>query len=302
VNVLVVGGAGFLGSHLVDRLLAEGHVVDVVDDLSSGTLGNLAAARAISTGALKIHHLDVRAEELDELFARREPDVVVHLAALPRSAPDRLAGNVAIGGTLNLLDAARRVGASKVVVALPARHLYGEVPARELPVKEGRPWEPITVRGVIARAVADLLNVYRTEHGLEFTALAMTNVYGTRQRPGQGVVATMIEALVHGQAGEVHGDGRQTRDFLYVDDAVDALVRATERGSGLVVNIGTGVQTTIRDLYELLAGSDDPPARFVTRRGDEPGRFAVAPVRARIHLSWAPWTPLAEGLAATRRG
>jgi len=300
VNVLVVGGAGFLGSHTVDRLLAEGHVVDVVDDLSSGSLANLSAARSAGTGALKFHHLDVQADELDELFARREPEVVIHLAALPRLVPDRISGNVAVGGTLNLLDAARRAGSAKVVVVLPARHLYGDVPARELPVKEGRPWEPATVRGVIARAVADLLAVYRAEHGLEFTALAVANVYGPRQRPGYGVVATLLDAIAKGEQPELHGDGRQTRDLLFVDDAVDAIVRSTERGSGLVVNVGTGVQTTVRDLYELIAGPNAPAPRTGIRRPDEPGRFSVSPVRARIHLNWAPWTSVADGIASLR--
>lgn len=299
MNVLVVGGAGFIGSHLVERLLAEGHHVDVVDDLSSGSLGNLAAARAAASGALKFHHLDVGAEELDELFARREPHVVVHLAAVPRAVSDRTVGNIGIGGTLNLLDAARRCGAAKVVVPVPARHLYGEVPARELPVKEGRAWEPITVRGVVARAVVDLLNVYRTEHGLEFTALAMTNVYGRRQRADHGVVPALLDAVSKGVEAEVHGDGRQTRDFVYVDDAVDAIVRSLDRGSGLVVNIGTGVQTTVRDLHELVVGGVRPPL-YVSRRSDEPGRFAVACVRARIHLSWESWTRLDQGIASLR--
>lgn len=298
MNVLVVGGAGFIGSHLVDRLLAEGHQVDVVDDLSGATLANLAVARSTAAGALKFHHLDVRADELDELVARRQPDVVVHLAALPRAVPDRLAGHVAIGGTLNVLDAARRAGAAKVVVALPARHLYGGVSARELPVKDGRAFEPVTVRGVVARAVADLLGVYRAEHGLEFTALALTNVYGTRQRAAHGVVAAFAEAVRAGVAPEFHGDGRQTRDFLFVDDAVDALVRATEKGSGLVINVGTGVQTAVRDLYEQMAGGDALAPRPGQYRSGESVRFAVAGVRARIHLGWSPWTDLAVGLRA----
>jgi UDP-glucose 4-epimerase len=300
VRSLVVGGAGFVGSHLVDRLLAESHQVDVVDDLSTGSLANLAAARALGTGALKFHHLDVRAEELDDLVGRREPEVVVHLAVLPPGLPDRLAVESAILGTLNLLDAASRSGVEKVVVALPAALLYGDVPARELPVKEGRVGEAVSVRGVAARTVADLLAVYRAERGLEFTALALANVYGPRQRPEDGVVARFAAAAAKDEQVELHGDGRQTRDFVFVDDAVDAFVRATTRGSGLVVNIGTGTQTTIRDLHELVAGRDGPPPKPTPRRAGEIGRFAVSPVRARIHLNWAPWTTLDAGLATLR--
>jgi len=300
VRALVVGGAGFIGSHLVDRLLAEGHEVDVIDDLSTGSLGNLAAARALATGALKFHHLDVRADELDELVGRREPEVVFNLAVLPPGLHDRQATEGAVVGTLNLLDVACRSGAAKVVVGLPAAALYGNVPARELPVKEGREWSPVSVRGVAARTVADLLAVYRAERALEFTALALTNVYGARQRPVDGVVARFVAAAEHEGPTELHGDGRQTRDFLFIDDAVDAFVRAATRGSGLVINVGTGTQTSIRDLHELVMGAGAPAPRSMPHRGGEPGRFSVSPVRARIHLSWAPWTSLAAGVDSLR--
>lgn len=300
MRTLVVGGAGFIGSHLVDRLLAEGHEVDVVDDLSTGSLGNLAAARSLATGALKFHHLDVRADELDELVGRREPEVVFNLAVLPPGLAERSATERAIVGTLNLLEVACRSGASKIVVGVPAAALYGDVPARELPVKEGRAWEPTGVRGVAARTVADLLGVYRAERALEFTALALTNVYGSRQRPADGVVARFVAAAAHGGQAELHGDGRQTRDFLFIDDAVDAFVRAATRGSGLVINIGTGTQTTIRELHDLVMGADAPVARPTPHRGGETGRFSVSPVRARIHLSWAPWTTLEAGIDSLR--
>lgn len=300
MRALVVGGAGFIGSHLVDRLLAEGHEVDVVDDLSTGSLANLAAARALATGALKFHHIDVRAEELDELVGRREPEVVFNLAVLPPGLSDRQAAEGAVVGTLNLLDVACRSGVAKIVIALPAASLYGDVPARELPVKEGRPWAPVSVRGVAARTVADLLAVYRAERALEFTALALTSVYGARQRPADGVAAAFLAAAGHGGPAELHGDGRQTRDFLFIDDAVDAFVRAATRGSGLVINVGTGTQTSIRDLHDLVMGAGASAPRTLPHRSGEVGRFAVSPVRARIHLSWEPWTPLRVGLDSLR--
>jgi UDP-glucose 4-epimerase len=301
VHALVVGGAGFLGSHLVDRLLAEGHVVDVVDDLSTGSLGNLSAARSTAAGALKFHHLDARADELDDLVGRREPEIVYHLAALPAGAPDRRVAEAGVGGTLNVLEIAARNGLAKVVVALPANELYGAVATKELPVREAQPWAPTTVRGVAARAIADLLAIYRSQRSVEYTALALTNVYGSRQRPADGVVASFATCIEAGELPQMHGDGRQARDFLFVDDAVDALVRAGTKGSGLVINVGTGTQTTIREIYDLLAGPGASAPKSGTRRAEEIGRFAVSPVRARIHLAWAPWTPIAEGLATLRR-
>jgi UDP-glucose 4-epimerase len=294
VRALVTGGAGFLGSHLVDRLLAEGHAVEVVDDLSTGSLANLGDARANANraaGELKFHHLDVRAPELSELVGRRRPDVVFHLV---RRDP----ATTFVGG-LNVLDAARAAGAAKVIVAFDALALYGPVPATELPVKEGRVWVPATPVGVAQRAVAELLAIYRTEHALEFTGLACSNVYGLRQRPGAGAVAAFVDAEATGQACTIHGDGRQTRDFVYVDDAVDAFVRAASRGSGLIVNVGTGTQTTIRDLQRLVAGGAE--AKRGPFRPGEVGRFAVSPVRARIHLGWEAWTSLQDGIDGMRR-
>jgi UDP-glucose 4-epimerase len=296
MNPMVVGGAGFLGSHLVDRLLAEGFATDVVDDLSSSSLRNLADARA-SGGKLKIHTLDVRAGDFGSLVGMRDPDVIYHLGVLTPSQAEQDSQGTAVGNVLSVLEAARLHGVGKVVIALPAGDLYGEVPSRELPVKESRPFEHRGIRGVLARTIIELLAVYRDEYAVEHTALAMTTVYGSRQRPRDGVVAAFSSAAVRGESMVIHGDGRQTRDLLYVDDAVDALFRAGQRGSGLVVNVGTGVQTSIRDLAALI----DPLATVVTapRRHGDLTRCAVSPTRARIHLQWSPWTNLREGLATT---
>jgi UDP-glucose 4-epimerase len=298
---MVVGGAGFVGSHLVDRLLAEGHAVDVVDDLSTGSLGNLADARAVSgDGSLKIHHLDVADPACRELVALRRPDVVFHLGVLPAGDQDVEGLPRVVTGVVSLLEAARLHGVDKVVVTLPASELYGDVAARDLPVKEGREWSPVGVRGVLARTVVDLLDVYRSRHAVEFTALALANVYGSRQRPGDGVVAAFTAAAADGEAPILHGDGRQTRDFVFIDDTVDALVRSATRGSGLVVNIGTGVQTSIRDLWTLIARGRGPDPVTAARRPADLARFAVSPVRARIHLAWSPWTDLAQGVRSVR--
>ena len=298
-EVLVIGGGGFIGSHLVDRLVAERVVVDVVDDLSTGSLANLADARnaARLTGAeLRIHTVDAGAAELGTLISLRRPSVVVHLALLPpgRATPAELGRS--FSSMLAVLEAARSASVGKVVVLLPATVMYGRPTSRDLPIKE-IPIVPRGVRGVVAKAIIDLLTVYRERHGIEFTALAASSVFGPRQRAQRGVVATLLQAVEHGEPARLTGDGRQTRDFVFVDDVVDALMRARKRGSGLVVNVGTGVQTSLRDLATLIDAGGPQPT-FVAERDDELIRFSVSPVRARIHLGWAPWTSLADGVAS----
>ncbi|MEJ7799552.1 MAG: NAD-dependent epimerase/dehydratase family protein [Ilumatobacter sp.] len=298
MNVVVVGGAGFIGSHLVDRLVADGAAVDVVDDLSHGSLANLADARAMA-GALKIHHLDAGAAEFTSLIGMRRPDVIYHLAAIPRASKTPASLATSFATTINVLDAAQTHRADKVVVALPASALYGRPAARDLPIKEV-PLEPRGVRGVVARATVDLLAAYREHDAVEFTALALATVYGARQRPDGGVVAAFRAAAVERRAPTITGDGRHTRDFVFIDDTVDALAKAGTRGSGLVINIGTGEQTPINALWDAIAGPGAVAPDYVSAVPTEVTRFAVSPVRARIHLSWSPWTSLADGLAQQR--
>lgn len=296
-SALVIGGAGFLGSHLVDRLLADGVAVDVVDDLSTGSLANLADARSTG-GSLKIHHLDAASSEFGSLVGMRAPEVVYHLAAVPRSED---AGTLSrsFAATAGLIEAARSHRVPKLVLAVPATVLYGQPANRDVPVKEGA-IEPRGLRGVLARTAIDMCSTIRETDAVEFTALALASVYGDRQRADAGVVAAFRAAATSGTPPRITGDGRQTRDFLFVDDAVDALVRAGQRGSGLVINVGTGVQTTIRDLWGAIAGPNAAEPEPAAARPDELHRFAVSPVRARIHLSWSSWTALEDGLAQLR--
>ena len=311
MNILVTGGAGFIGSTLVDRLLAEEHDVDVLDDLSTGTLANLGPARAERTNRLRFHQIDVADEHVGDLVARRSPEVVVHLAgrAGVRRSVDRPVDDAAtnVVGTLNVLEAARRAGARKVVVAVGGATVHGEVRPRNLPAKESQARAPRSPHGVSSLAVLEYLKLYRQLHDLEYTALALANVYGPRQRPASeapldadgAVVATFVARLLAGEPCTVHGDGEQTRDLLYVDDCVDAFVRALDRGDGLVINVGTGVETSVSDLYAALAAATgvDRPARSAAAHRGELQRAALDAGRAAIQLGWQPWTPLDEGLA-----
>ena len=301
----MTGGAGFLGSNLVDRLLAEGHEVDVLDDLSSGSLGNLADARADRTARLTFQKIDVRDPQIVDVIGRREPEVVFHLAAQTddRVSVERPAfdAEVNVIGTINVLEGARAAGARKVVFASSGTAIYGAVPASRLPIKESQAQMPRSPAGVSKKVALDYLTVYRERHGLEFTALALANVYGPRQDPdgGAGVVAVFARRLLADEPCTIYGDGEQTRDFVYVDDAVDACVRAATRGGGLLVNVGTGVETSVNELYATMAraaGVDRPAAAAAMRPGELP-RSALDPSRAAIHLGWKPWTPLAEGTA-----
>lgn len=291
-RALVTGGAGFIGSNLVDRLLAEGWAVDVVDDLSTGSLANLSDARSDPANDFTFHRLDVRSDALLDLMTRRRPSVVFHLAAscdvagsVSRPVHD---ADVNVLGSLNVLEGARACGASKVVFAssgsgLAVPHVVGK------------------------RAVEDYLAVYRSLHSLEFTALALGSVYGPRQE--SGVVLGMAERLVRGERVTIFGSGAAAEDYVYVDDVVDAFARAAERGGGLVLQIGTGVATTLDELYALMAaalGVDEPPNRGAARDdvvGLNPDEASPAldPGRAAIHLGWKPWTPVAEGVVALLR-
>jgi UDP-glucose 4-epimerase len=301
---MVTGGAGFIGSNLVDRLLAEGHTVDVIDDLSTGSLANLAEARASASHALTFHQLDIRSDALVELMARRRPEVVFHLAAQAdvRVSVDRpvFDADVNILGTLRVLEGARAAGSTRVAFAASGGTLYGECDPAELPVKESHPRRPLSPYGVSKMAAIDYLVAYRELHALEFCALALANVYGPRQDPhGEaGVVAIFSDRLLRGEHVTIFGDGEQTRDFVYVDDVVDAFVRAGTRGGGLVLNIGTGVEVSVNRLARVMgerSGATAAPVHAPARPG-EILRSSLDPERAGIHLGWRPWTGLEAGV------
>ena len=305
-TMLVTGGAGFVGSHLCDRLLAEGHRVIAVDDLSSGHIANLSEARGYGQ-EFTFFNMDVRAEGLLALFERHRPEVVMHVAAqpsVPASVKDPVTdASVNVMGLLNVLECCATTGVRKVVYAASGGTLYGE--PRKLPVKEtaaaaGRPVSPY---GISKKVALEYLTFYERYRGIAHTALALANVYGPRQDPDgeAGVVAIFATKMLAGEAPTILGDGNQTRDYVFVDDAVHAFALAAERGDGRLANVGTGVETSVNGLCRMLAeitGFPGQPQSGPARPGDL-RRSVLDPSLAADVLGWHPWTHLEDGLGET---
>jgi UDP-glucose 4-epimerase len=303
-NVLVTGGAGFIGSHLCDRLLAEGLRVVALDDLSSGHIGNLAEARAYGQ-QFTFYNLSVQTEGLGLIFERHRPEVIMHLAAL-RTPETRLEAAAEAGtgiiGLLAVLECAARTEVRKVVFASSAE-VYGE--ARRFPLKEAAiaGSRPPTPGGISKKAAEDYLRAYVRFRGIAFTSLVLPTVYGPRQDagPAGGVVARFASSMVGGQKPVIHGDGSQTRDLLFIDDAVHAFALAGERGDGQTLNIGTGLETSVNDVFRLLAditGYKGDPL-FEAPPLAEIRRCVLDNEAAERELGWKPWTHLEDGLRET---
>lgn len=306
MRALVTGGAGFIGSTLVDRLLAEGHDVTVVDNLATGRLSNLDDARAFGD-RFDFVELDVRSTEIPGALRTAAPEVVFHLAAQAdvRVSVDRpiFDAEVNVIGGLNVIEAARSAGARKVVVASSGGTIYGDPSPEDLPVDEQHSQHPISPYGVAKKVIDDYLHAFRFLHGLNYTSLALANVYGPRQDPhGEaGVVAIFAGRLLSGEGCRIFGDGDQTRDFVFVNDVVDAFVRAADRGDGVLCNIGTGVETSVNSLYRAMADAAgvSAAAEYAPARTGELARSALNPGFAGEVLGWEPKTSLESGALAT---
>ena len=306
MRAVVTGGAGFIGSTLTDRLLAEGHSVTVIDNLATGRLQNLEGAR--STGErFAFVELDVRSSEIPAALVSAAPDVVFHLAAQAdvRVSVERplFDAEVNVIGGLNVIEGSRLAGARKVVVASSGGTIYGDPLPADLPVDEQHSQHPISPYGVAKKVIDDYLHAFRFLHGLNYVALALANVYGPRQDPhGEaGVVAIFAGRLLSGEGCRIFGDGEQTRDFVFVDDVVDAFIRAADSGDGVLCNIGTGVETSVNSLYRAMAVAAGvaTEATYEPARTGELARSALNPGFAGAELGWSPQTELEAGALAT---
>lgn len=294
MRAVVTGGAGFIGSHLVEALLARGDEVHVVDNLATGSRANVADGAGF-------HERDIR-EPLDDLFAEARPEAVFHLAAQADvgtsvERPD-LDAEVNVLGTLRVLEAARAVGAP-VVFSSTGGAIYGECPR---PAREDDPREPLSPYGTSKLAGEEYLATWNRLHGTRNVSLRFGNVFGPRQlaKLEGGVVAIFIDRLRDGEPVTIFGDGEQTRDFVYVGDVVAGLLAAAGHGGG-VFNIGTGVRTSVNRLYAVcreVAGRGEAPAYADARPGDL--RDSVLdPSAAGEALGWRPRETLESGLRRT---
>jgi UDP-glucose 4-epimerase len=303
--VAVTGSAGFIGSHLCDHLLAEGHRVVGVDNMATGRRENLAAAE--DHGAFTFVGVDIRDDALLEAFEGHRPEVVMHLAAQSGvrpslEDPDHDA-SVNIMGTLNVLRCAASAGARKIVYAASGGTIYGE--PSDLPVSESRATvsHPQSPYGISKKAVLEYLEFYAAQRGLDFTALALGNVYGPRQDPeGEaGVISIFASSLLSGRQPVVFGDGAQTRDYVFVHDTVRAFALALDRASHMLVNIGTGIETSVNQIHEMLASiiGVSADARSGPQPAGELRRIALDNGLASSALGWFPTTGLEDGLRET---
>lgn len=298
MKILVTGGAGFIGSHLVDRLVQEGHEVVVVDNLSTGKRRNL-------NRAAEFYKRDVQGSRMESVFRRERPVVLIHLAAqmnIRRSVEDPLFdAQVNILGTLNVLDHAVRYGTRKVIFASSGGAIYGEQDV--FPAPESHATRPLSPYGISKLTGEYYLAYYQRVSGIQYVSLRFSNVFGPRQDPyGEaGVVAIFCQKMLAGEQPIINGNGRQTRDFIYVDDVVEAHMAVLGKDIQGVYNVGTAHETSINELFGKLVDLTKSGCKqlYGPAKKGEQARSVVDASKLRQELGWEPRLSLDEGLART---
>lgn len=294
-KILVTGGAGFIGSHLVDRLVKERHRVVVVDNLSSGKKENISKEA-------KFYKIDICSPKIFEIFRKEKPEIVFHLAAqknVRKSVEDPIFdAKVNILGSLNILKNSAEFKVKKIIFASSGGAVYGN--AKRIPTPENYETSPISPYGIAKLTVENYLKFYKQSYNLDFISLRLANVYGPRQDPkGEvGVVSIFIDNLLKGKRPVIFGDGEQTRDFIYVDDVCKVCILAMRSEKVGVYNVGTGVEISINDLYgavQKVLNKRINPIHLLPKEG-EVKRSCLDITKAHRELKWVPKISLKEGL------
>lgn len=298
MKIVVTGGAGFIGSHLVDRLIQEGHEVAVVDNLSTGKRRNL-------NKSARFYKLDIQSSRLERVFRRERPLLVIHLAAqvaVRRSVEDPIFdAQVNILGTLNLLEQAVKYGTRKIIFASSGGAIYGE--QEVFPAPELHPTRPLSPYGISKLSGEHYLAYYQRVSGIQHVILRYSNVFGPRQDPeGEaGVVAIFTRKMLDGEQPIINGNGRQTRDFVFVDDVVEANLAVMGKEVQGIYNVGTAEETTINDLFRILVELTKAGCKELhgpAMKGEQ-ARSVVDISTLRHEVGWEPRVSLREGLRRT---
>lgn|SRR5574341_89684 len=297
-KILVTGGAGFIGSHLTDRLIENGHKVLIIDNLSTGFKEHI-------NPKAKFYQMDMRSAAIDKVIEKEQPMAAYHLAAqvdVRKSLEDpNLDVEINISGSINLLKSCIKRKVQKAIFASTGGAIYGE--QEYFPADERHPVFPISPYGVAKLTMEKYLHCFYENFGLNYVCLRLANVYGPRQNPkgDQGVVAIFCGRLLNGEEVTIYGDGKQTRDYVYVDDVVDAFVSALVYSKSEVFNIGTAIETNVNQLYEILAEKVGENSNMVygPMRLGEQQRSVIDFAKAKKELNWEPKVDLNQGLVKT---
>jgi len=298
MKVLVTGGAGFIGSHVVDRLVLEGHEAVVVDNLSTGKRRNL-------NRAARFYKIDIQSWRLERVFRNERPNVVMHLAAqmdVRKSVEDPIFdAQVNVLGMLNVLQHAVKHGVRKVIFSSSGGAIYDE--QEVFPAPETHITQPLSPYGLSKLCGEQYLSYYQRVGGIQMVNLRYANVYGPRQDPyGEaGVVAIFIQKMLNNEQAIINGNGRQTRDFVFVDDVVEANLAVMGQDTQGTYNVGTGIETSVNDLFRILVeqtGSKCKELHGPAKKGEQ-ARSVIDPTKLRQELSWEPRVELSEGLKRT---
>ena len=298
MNVLITGGAGFIGSHIVDAYIAEEHNVVIVDNLSGGVLENI-------NPKAKFYQLDVRSEKLEDVFQKEKIDVVNHLAAqmdVRRSVDDpKFDASVNVLGGLNLFESARKHRVKKIIFSSTGGAIYGE--QDYFPADEAHPMRPLSPYGITKLCTEKYLFFYKAVYGIDHVILRYANVYGPRQNPhGEaGVVAIFCNKMLKGEKPFINGDGKQTRDYTFVSDVVKANLLALKLDKSAIYNVGTSIESDVNKLFYELRNHLNPscPEQHAPAKAGEQQRSVISFKKIEQELGWHPTVQLDEGLRLT---